>query len=53
MVSKVMGIDQVIDSIVMRLGELERAYLIDDYAEKARIQASSIFCWSEKLTSIT
>jgi len=33
MVSKVMGIDQVIDSIVMRLGDLERAYLIDDYAE--------------------
>ncbi len=33
MVSKVMGIDRVIDSIVTRLGELERAYLIDDYAE--------------------
>ncbi|MFQ5483991.1 MAG: winged helix-turn-helix domain-containing protein [Desulfobacterales bacterium] len=33
MVSKVMGIDQVIDSIVMRLGDLDRAYLIDDYAE--------------------
>jgi hypothetical protein len=33
MVSKVMGIDQVIDSIVTRLGNLERAYLIDDYAE--------------------
>ncbi len=33
MVSKVMGIDQVIDGIVNRLGELERAYLIDDYAE--------------------
>ena len=33
MVSKVMGIDQVIDSIVNRLGDLERAYLIDDYAE--------------------
>jgi predicted transcriptional regulator len=33
MVSKVMGIDQVIDGIVQRLGELERAYLIDDYAE--------------------
>lgn len=32
-VSKVMGIDQVIDGIVNRLGELERAYLIDDYAE--------------------
>jgi len=33
MVAKVMGIDQVIDGIVIRLGELERAYLIDDYAE--------------------
>ena len=33
MVAKVMGIDQVIDGIVMRLGELKRAYLIDDYAE--------------------
>ena len=33
MVAKVMGIDQVIDGIVSRLGELERAYLIDDYAE--------------------
>jgi len=33
MVGKVMGIDQVIDGIVERLGELERAYLIDDYAE--------------------
>ncbi len=28
-----MGIDQVIDGIVDRLGDLERAYLIDDYAE--------------------
>ncbi len=33
MVSKVMGIDQVIDGIVNRLGELERVYLIDNYAE--------------------
>jgi hypothetical protein len=33
MVSKVMGIDQVIDGIVYRLGDLEKAYLIDDYAE--------------------
>jgi hypothetical protein len=33
MVSKVMGIDQVIDGIVERLGDLECAYLIDDYAE--------------------
>jgi len=33
MVSKVMGIDKVIDGIVNRLGDLERAYLIDDYAE--------------------
>ena len=33
MVSKVMGIDQVVDGIVTRLGDLERAYLLDDYAE--------------------
>ena len=33
MVSKVMGIDKVIDGIVNRLGDLELAYLIDDYAE--------------------
>ena len=33
MVSKVIGIDQVIDGIVNRLGELEQAYLIGDYAE--------------------
>lgn len=33
MVAKVMGIDKVIDGIVKRLGNLERAYLIDDYAE--------------------
>jgi predicted transcriptional regulator len=33
MVSKVMGMDQVIDGIVSRLGDLEAAYLLDDYAE--------------------
>jgi hypothetical protein len=33
MVGKVMGIDQVIDGIVNRLGDLEKAYLIDDYSE--------------------
>ena len=33
MISKVMGIDQVIEGIVNRLGDLEKAYLIDDYAE--------------------
>ena len=33
MVSKVMGIDRVIDGIINRLGDLESAYLIDDYAE--------------------
>jgi len=32
-VGKVMGIDKVIDGIVTRLGKLEKAYLIDDYAE--------------------
>ncbi len=33
MVSKVMGIDQVIDSIINRLGKLIQAYLVGDYAE--------------------
>jgi predicted transcriptional regulator len=33
MVSKVMGLDQLIESILDRLGDLEKAYLIDDYAE--------------------
>lgn len=33
MVSKVIGIDKVIDGIVNRLGDLEQAYLIGDYAE--------------------
>jgi predicted DNA-binding transcriptional regulator len=33
MVSKVIGIDQVIDGVASRLGDLELAYLIDDYAE--------------------
>jgi hypothetical protein len=33
MVMKIMGIDQVIDNLVICLGKLELAYLIDDYAE--------------------
>ena len=33
MVNKVMGLDQVIDGIVNRLGDLELAFLMDDYAE--------------------
>ncbi len=33
MVGKVMGIDKVVDGIINRLGDLESAYLIDDYAE--------------------
>jgi len=33
MVSKVMGLDQVIESIITRLGDLDKAYIIDDYAE--------------------
>ena len=33
MVSKVLGVDQVIESIIKRLGDLEKAYLLDDYAE--------------------
>jgi hypothetical protein len=28
-----MGIDQVVDGIISRLGDIEKAYLIDDYAE--------------------
>jgi hypothetical protein len=31
--SMVMGLDQVIESILTRLGDLEKAYIIDDYAE--------------------
>lgn len=33
MVSKMMGIDKIIAKLVHRLGELDSAYLIDDYAE--------------------
>ena len=33
MVRKVTGIDQVLDSVIHRIGDLEAAYLIDDYAE--------------------
>lgn len=33
MVAKVMGIDRVIESIVRRLGNLQKAYLTGDYAE--------------------
>jgi hypothetical protein len=33
MIGKVIGVDQVIDGIVCRLGKVELAYLIDDYAE--------------------
>ena len=33
MVGKVIGLDRIIDSIIGRLGSLEKAYLIDDYAE--------------------
>lgn len=32
MVQKTLGLDQVIDNIVRRLGQLERAFLVDDYA---------------------
>jgi hypothetical protein len=32
MVGKIIGIDKVVGGIVNRLGELEEAYLIDDYA---------------------
>jgi DNA-binding MarR family transcriptional regulator len=33
MVQKALGMDRVLDSILERLGNLEKAYLIDDYAE--------------------
>jgi hypothetical protein len=33
MVGKVMGIDRVIDGVISQLGDVELAYLIDDYAE--------------------
>jgi hypothetical protein len=32
MAKKILGVDQVIDSIITRLGNLEQAYLLDDYA---------------------
>ena len=33
MVQKALGMDQILDSILDRLGNLEEAYLLDDYAE--------------------
>ncbi len=33
MVQKALGMDRILDSIVERLGNLEEAWLIDDYAE--------------------
>ena len=33
MVAKALGMDQVLESIIKRLGNLEKAILIDDYAE--------------------
>ena len=33
MVKKAMGMDRILDSILRRLGNLEEAYVIDDYAE--------------------
>jgi DNA-binding MarR family transcriptional regulator len=33
MVQKALGMDRILDSILERLGNLENAYLIDDYAE--------------------
>jgi DNA-binding MarR family transcriptional regulator len=32
MVKKALGMDRILESIVQRLGELEKAYLLDDYA---------------------
>lgn len=33
MVRKALGMDKILDSIIERLGDLEKAFLIDDYAE--------------------
>ena len=33
MVQKALGMDRILESILERLGNLEEAYLIDDYAE--------------------
>jgi len=33
MVQKALGMDRILDSIIERLGDLEQAWLIDDYAE--------------------
>ena len=33
MVQKSLGMDRILDSILEKLGNLEEAYLIDDYAE--------------------
>jgi len=33
MVKKAMGMDRILESIVMRLGKLEKAFVMDDYAE--------------------
>jgi DNA-binding MarR family transcriptional regulator len=33
MVKKAMGMDRILDSIIKRLGNLEQAFVIDDYAE--------------------
>lgn len=33
MVKKILGVDELIESVITRLGGLEEAYLIDDYAQ--------------------
>ena len=33
MVKKVLGVDKMIESIITRLGDIEKAYLLDDYAQ--------------------
>ena len=33
MVKKALGMDQILESIIKRLGQLHKAFLIDDYAE--------------------
>ena len=33
MAQKALGVEKVVESIIMRLGNLEKAYIIDDYAQ--------------------
>ena len=52
MVQKVMGIDQVIDGIVQRSGNLEQAFLIADYAEGKDTGIIDSSSWAKSTTII-